>query len=94
MSNGASPIARVLHESLVSRLVARVAVRGTGIMGAVGAEPAARRTRGDRLEPHARQAAAGHLRLPQLAATARQCDRAVDLGHGDEDMSAVWYATA
>jgi len=29
-----------------------------------------------------------------LAATLRQFDRAFELGHGDEDMSAVYYASA
>jgi 3-hydroxyisobutyrate dehydrogenase len=38
--------------------------------------------------------AAGELELPLVRATLRQFDRALELGHGDEDMSAVYYATA
>jgi len=38
--------------------------------------------------------AAGELELPLVRATSRQFDRALELGHGDEDMSAVYYATA
>jgi 3-hydroxyisobutyrate dehydrogenase len=38
--------------------------------------------------------AAGGLELPLVRATLRQFDRAVELGHGDEDMSAVYYASA
>jgi 3-hydroxyisobutyrate dehydrogenase len=34
------------------------------------------------------------VELPLAAATAGQFERAVELGHGDEDMSAVWYASA
>jgi 3-hydroxyisobutyrate dehydrogenase len=38
--------------------------------------------------------AAGELELPLVRATLGQFDRAVELGHGDEDMSAVYYASA
>jgi 3-hydroxyisobutyrate dehydrogenase len=38
--------------------------------------------------------AAGELELPLVQATLRQLDRALELGHGDEDMSAVYYASA
>jgi 3-hydroxyisobutyrate dehydrogenase len=38
--------------------------------------------------------AAGAVELPLVRATSRQFDRAFDLGHGDEDMSAVYYAAA
>jgi len=38
--------------------------------------------------------AAQDLELPAVRATLRQFDRAIDLGHGDEDMSAVYYASA
>jgi 3-hydroxyisobutyrate dehydrogenase len=38
--------------------------------------------------------AAGDLQLPVVRATLRQFDRALELGHGDEDMSAVYYASA
>jgi 3-hydroxyisobutyrate dehydrogenase len=38
--------------------------------------------------------AAGELELPLAQATLRQLDRALELGHGDEDMSAVYYASA
>jgi hypothetical protein len=38
--------------------------------------------------------AAGDLDLPLVRATLRQFDRAFELGHGDEDMSAVYYASA
>ena len=37
---------------------------------------------------------AGELELPLVQATLRQFDRALELGHGDEDMSAVYYASA
>jgi 3-hydroxyisobutyrate dehydrogenase len=37
--------------------------------------------------------AAGELELPLVRATLRQLDRARELGHGDEDMSAVYYAS-
>jgi 3-hydroxyisobutyrate dehydrogenase len=37
--------------------------------------------------------AAGDLELPLVRATSRQFDRALELGHGDEDMSAVYYAS-
>jgi 3-hydroxyisobutyrate dehydrogenase len=38
--------------------------------------------------------AAGDVELPVVRATSQQFDRAFDLGHGDEDMSAVFYAPA
>jgi 3-hydroxyisobutyrate dehydrogenase len=38
--------------------------------------------------------AAGDVELPLMRATLQQFDRAVELGHGDEDMSAVFYASA
>jgi 3-hydroxyisobutyrate dehydrogenase len=38
--------------------------------------------------------AAGELALPLVRATLGQFDRALELGHGDEDMSAVYYASA
>jgi 3-hydroxyisobutyrate dehydrogenase len=38
--------------------------------------------------------AAGELDLPLVRATLAQFDRALELGHGDEDMGAVYYATA
>jgi 3-hydroxyisobutyrate dehydrogenase len=38
--------------------------------------------------------AAGELELPLVRATLQQFDRALELGHGDEDMSAVYYASA
>jgi 3-hydroxyisobutyrate dehydrogenase len=38
--------------------------------------------------------AAGDVELPLVRATLEQFDRAFDLGHGDEDMSAVYYASA
>jgi 3-hydroxyisobutyrate dehydrogenase len=38
--------------------------------------------------------AAGELELPLVRATLGQFDRAFELGHGDEDMSAVYYASA
>jgi 3-hydroxyisobutyrate dehydrogenase len=38
--------------------------------------------------------AAGELELPLVRATLQQFDRAFELGHGDEDMSAVYYASA
>ena len=38
--------------------------------------------------------AAGPLDLPLVRVTLAQFDRALELGHGDEDMSAVYYATA
>jgi 3-hydroxyisobutyrate dehydrogenase len=38
--------------------------------------------------------AAGEVELPLVRATLRQFDRAFDLGHGDEDMSAVYFACA
>ena len=38
--------------------------------------------------------AAGDVELPLVRATLRQFDRAFELGHGDEDMSAVYYASA
>jgi 3-hydroxyisobutyrate dehydrogenase len=38
--------------------------------------------------------AAGDVELPLMRATMRQFDRAFELGHGDEDMSAVYYACA
>jgi 3-hydroxyisobutyrate dehydrogenase len=38
--------------------------------------------------------AVGELELPLVRATLRQFDRALELGHGDEDMSAVYYASA
>jgi 3-hydroxyisobutyrate dehydrogenase len=38
--------------------------------------------------------AAGERELPLVRTTLRQFDRAIELGHGDEDMSAVYYASA
>ena len=38
--------------------------------------------------------AAAHLELPVMRATLEQFNRAFELGHGDEDMSAVYYASA
>ena len=38
--------------------------------------------------------AAGEVELPLVRATLQQFDRAFELGHGDEDMSAVYYASA
>ena len=38
--------------------------------------------------------AAGDVELPLVRATLQQFDRAVELGHADEDMSAVYYASA
>jgi 3-hydroxyisobutyrate dehydrogenase len=38
--------------------------------------------------------AAGDVELPLVRATLQQFDRALELGHGDEDMSAVYYASA
>jgi 3-hydroxyisobutyrate dehydrogenase len=38
--------------------------------------------------------AAGGVELPLVCATFQRFDRAVELGHGDEDMSAVYYASA
>jgi 3-hydroxyisobutyrate dehydrogenase-like beta-hydroxyacid dehydrogenase len=38
--------------------------------------------------------AAGELELPLVRATLAQFDRAFELGQGDEDMSAVYYASA
>jgi 3-hydroxyisobutyrate dehydrogenase len=38
--------------------------------------------------------AAGDVELPLVRTTLQQFDRAFELGHGDEDMSAVYYATA
>ena len=38
--------------------------------------------------------AAGDLELPLVRATLEQFDRALELGHGREDMSAVYYASA
>ena len=38
--------------------------------------------------------AAGDVELPLMRATMQQFDRAFELGHGDEDMSAVYYASA
>jgi 3-hydroxyisobutyrate dehydrogenase len=38
--------------------------------------------------------AAGEIELPLVRATLQQFDRAFELGHGDEDMSAVYYASA
>jgi 3-hydroxyisobutyrate dehydrogenase len=38
--------------------------------------------------------AAGDVELPLVRATLQQFDRAFELGHGDQDMSAVYYATA
>jgi 3-hydroxyisobutyrate dehydrogenase len=49
---------------------------------------------------HARKDAAlileavGDVELPLMRATLQQFDRAFELGHGDEDMSAVYYASA
>ena len=39
-------------------------------------------------------AVSGDVELPVVRATSQQFDRALDLGHGDEDMSAVFYASA
>ena len=74
----------------------RVAVLGTGIMGV----PIARnllRAGNDvtGLEPDgAKGSAARTGGCALVRATSRQFDRAFDLGHGDEDMSAVYYACA
>jgi hypothetical protein len=38
--------------------------------------------------------AAGAVELPLVRAISRQFDRAFDLGHGDEDMSTVYYAAS
>jgi 3-hydroxyisobutyrate dehydrogenase len=38
--------------------------------------------------------AAGDVGLPLVRATLQQFDRAFELGHGDEDMSAIYYASA
>jgi 3-hydroxyisobutyrate dehydrogenase len=38
--------------------------------------------------------AVGDVELPLVRATERQFDRAFELGHGDEDMSAVYHASA
>jgi 3-hydroxyisobutyrate dehydrogenase len=38
--------------------------------------------------------AAGDVELPLVRATLQQFDRAFELGHGDEDMSAIYYASA
>jgi 3-hydroxyisobutyrate dehydrogenase len=38
--------------------------------------------------------AAGDVELPLVRTTLQQFDRALELGHGDEDMSAVYYASA
>lgn len=38
--------------------------------------------------------AAGDVELPLVRATLQQFDRAFELGHADEDMSAVYYASA
>jgi 3-hydroxyisobutyrate dehydrogenase len=38
--------------------------------------------------------AAGEVGLPLVRATLQQFDRAFELGHGDEDMSAIYYASA
>jgi 3-hydroxyisobutyrate dehydrogenase len=38
--------------------------------------------------------AAGDVELPLVRATLQQFDRAVELGHADEDMSAVYHASA
>ena len=38
--------------------------------------------------------AVGEVELPLVRATLQQFDRAFELGHGDEDMSAVYYASA
>jgi 3-hydroxyisobutyrate dehydrogenase len=49
---------------------------------------------------HARKDAAlileavGDVELPLVRATLQQFDRAFELGHGDEDMSAIYYASA
>jgi 3-hydroxyisobutyrate dehydrogenase len=40
------------------------------------------------------EAAGDELELPLVRTTLRQFDRALELGHGDEDMSAVYYASA
>jgi 3-hydroxyisobutyrate dehydrogenase len=38
--------------------------------------------------------AASEVALPLVRATLRQFDRAFDLGHGDEETSAVYYSCA
>jgi 3-hydroxyisobutyrate dehydrogenase len=38
--------------------------------------------------------AAGEVELPLVRATLQQFDRALELGHGDEDMSAVYHVSA
>jgi hypothetical protein len=38
--------------------------------------------------------AADELELPLVRATLGQFDRALELGHGGKDMSAVYYASA
>jgi 3-hydroxyisobutyrate dehydrogenase len=40
------------------------------------------------------EAAGDELELPLVRATLHQFDRAFELGHGDEDMSAVYHASA
>ena len=40
------------------------------------------------------EAAEGKVELPLARATAAQFDRAIALGHGDEDMAAVYFASA
>jgi 3-hydroxyisobutyrate dehydrogenase len=40
------------------------------------------------------EAAGDELELLLVQTTLRQFDRAFELGHGDEDMSAVYYASA
>ena len=39
------------------------------------------------------EAAAGKIELPLASATAARFDRAIALGHGEEDMAAVYYAS-
>jgi 3-hydroxyisobutyrate dehydrogenase len=40
------------------------------------------------------EAAGDELELPLVQTTLRQFDRAFELGHGDEEMSAVYHASA
>jgi 3-hydroxyisobutyrate dehydrogenase len=39
-------------------------------------------------------AAEADFGLPLLATTAERFDRAIELGHGDEDLAAVYYASS
>jgi hypothetical protein len=40
------------------------------------------------------EAAGDEVDLPLVQTTLRQVDRAFELGHGEKDMSAVYYASA